>query len=289
MNNIKSRAVVWGWILACGGVFGYSNLQLSHYAREFPDQEIEVILPRFVQVILTGGDRHLAANVGVVRSLLNPSAKDNYDHFITQAKIQQDVAWLNPRHEDNYYVAAAMLSWSGHSKEAENILELAANGRPFDSLPAFFLGFDYFYFDQNPIVGAQWMYEAAKRADGQNRIAFSRIAARWAERGQDAKEALRVIQLMKEQARGNALRDYLTQRAARVEGLILLQEAANDYRAKFKRPLKTLDELIQAGVIKQIPQDPAGLGYMVNAQGIPQLVQPASRLKPPPKQENHSE
>lgn len=265
--------------LFCGGlVFLLSTLRIAGYARSFEDDELSVALPRFVQVIMTGGDRHLAANIAVVRSLLNPLGNDSYEHYAAQARVQLDAAWLNPRHEDNYYVAAALLAWSGHEPEANLILEQAVAGRPFDMLPPLYLGFNHFFFERNPALGSQWMYRAAERADSeQNRISLTRIASRWAERGQDTRDALRMVEVMIRQARGLALKRYLQARAERLGVIIELQDAARNYAQKFGRPLAKLDDLVSSGMLKRLPPDPQGLGYSLDGQGVPVLNQPQIR------------
>lgn len=252
-----------------------------------PDTEMLVVPPPSAQVVLAGGDRYLAANVAVVRSLLNPLRDDGYDRFRAQAKAQFDASLLNPRHEDNYYVAAAMLSWSGHVEEAEFVLRRAAEGRPFDMLPPLYLGFDYFYFDHDPVQGSHWMYQAAQRADSeQNRTALSRIASRWLERGQDAREALRILAAMQSQAHGLALKQYLAQRAERLQVLATLQDGAGTYRSRNGRPLSDLDELVRSGILAKLPVDPAGLGFDLDASGMPQLRQPPLKGPPPLRQQS---
>lgn len=265
-----------GILIFAAGVQG-----LQRHPRGYPQGEMQVVLPRFAQVLLAGGDRYLAANVAVVRSLLNPFGKDTFDHYVVQAQTQVDAAWLNPRHEDNYYVAAALLSWSGHVPEAKFVLQRAVDTRPFDMLPPLYLGFDYFFFDRDAATGARWMYEAARRADTeQNRISLSRIASRWAERGQDARDALRMVEVMISQARGLALKHYLEQRAERLRGLVALQEAGRRYRDKMGKAPSVLEDLIRAGTITTLPVDPQGLGYALDAQGDPILKQPPLRGVP---------
>jgi hypothetical protein len=284
MSTRLRDVLSWLALVLMALTFAFATERLSHDVREAPDDEMVVVMPRFMQVLMTGGDRYLAANVAVARSMRNNfNVNFTYDHFLAQARVQVDAAWFNPRHEDNYYVASAFLPWSGHVREGEEVLRLAADARPFDMLPPFFLGFDYFYFDQNPALGAQWLYVAAGRSDEQNRYSLSRIAARWAERGQDAREALRMVRMMQAEARGVALKRYLALRAQRIEGLVILQDAAQQYHATHPLPLHQVSELVQAGVLAQIPSDPLGLGYTVDAQGVPQLVQPPNRLPPPPQ------
>jgi tetratricopeptide (TPR) repeat protein len=268
----------WLWLASGAAIFVFATARFADFPRKFPDTEMEVTLPRFVQVVMTGGDRYLAANITLVRSLLNPLGDDSYEHYAAQAKIQTDAAWLNPRHEDNYYIAAAVLSWSGHVSEAEEILQQAVVSRPFDMLPAFYLGFDYFYFDRDSARGAQLMYEAANRADSeQNRIALTRIASRWTERGHDARDALRMVEVMILQAHGLSLKRYLQVRAERLRGLIALQDGAKRYRERTGKPPATLDDLRRAGILSKLPVDPQGLGYALDADGEPVLNQPPIR------------
>jgi hypothetical protein len=248
------------------------------------DEELTVVPPPLVQVLLAFGDRYLAADIAVVRSLLNPLKDDGYDHFRSQAKIQLDASMMNPRHEDNYYIAAALLSWSGHVEEAKTILRRAAEGRSFDMLPPLYLGFDYFYFEHDSILGANWMYQAALRADSeQNRTSLSRIASRWLERGEDAREALKVLDAMRTQARGVALKAYLAQRGERLKALVILQDSARAYYIRFGKPLGTIDDLLKVGILTRLPLDPAQLGFYLDASGMPQLRQPPFNGAPPPR------
>ncbi|MCK9283316.1 MAG: hypothetical protein M0P39_03440 [Rhodocyclaceae bacterium] len=265
---------IWLVLLVGGGLFSFSVERLGGYPRKFPDPEIQVTLPRFVQVALAGGDRYLAANIAVVRSLLNSFGGDTRDRYLVQARVQTDAAWLNPRHEDNYYVAAALLSWSGYVPEAEDILLKASQARPFDMLPPLYLGFDYFYFNRDSVLGSRWMYEAARRADSeQNRISLTRIASRWAERGQDARDALRMVEVMIQQARGASLKRYLELRAERLRGLVQLQEAAGSYRERNGKSPASLEDLVRSGIVKKLPVDPQGRGYGMDAEGMPMLIQ----------------
>lgn len=274
MGKPRQNVGSWLWLLIAVCVFLLSVQKLDGHTRKFPDPDIQVVLPRFMQVVLAGGDRYLAANIAVVRSLLNSFGGDNRERYGAQALVQRDAAWLNPRHEDNYYVAAALLSWSDHVGDAESILYAAAQARPFDMLPPLYLGFDYFYFDRNATLGAQWMYEAARRADSeQNRISLTRIASRWAERGQDARDALRMVEVMIQQARGVALKQYLQLRAQRLLGLVQLQEAARRYQGRTGKQLSSLDELVRSGELHRLPIDPQGHGYTLDENGVPILIQ----------------
>jgi len=92
--------------------------------------EMQVILPRGIQVALAGGDRFLAANIDTFRTLTADPQNQRADRFVIQALVQEDAAWLNPRHEDNYYLAAANLAWNEQLDAAQRILEAASKNAP---------------------------------------------------------------------------------------------------------------------------------------------------------------
>jgi tetratricopeptide (TPR) repeat protein len=123
-------------------------------------EEMQVALPRFVQVGLAGGDRYLAANINGFRALVASTERMKADNFKIQGRVQQDVAWLNPAHEDNYYIAAAILPWNGEVDAAQDVLLRAINARPTDWQPIFYYAFNLYYFKHDPVSAAQWLQKA---------------------------------------------------------------------------------------------------------------------------------
>jgi hypothetical protein len=53
------------------------------------------------------------------------------EDYAVQAKLQRDIAWFNPLHEDNYYIGAAMLPWNGELDAAQYVLRKASDGADF--------------------------------------------------------------------------------------------------------------------------------------------------------------
>ncbi|MFY9329829.1 MAG: hypothetical protein WAO76_17715, partial [Georgfuchsia sp.] len=72
---------------------------------------------------------------------------------------------------------------------------------------------------------------------------------------------------------------YLLKRAGRLRTLILLQAAAEKYRAQTGRPLRDLQELVNAGLIDAVPKDPFGFGFAVDKEGQPILRKSRPRRK----------
>ena len=234
--------------------------------------EMHVALPRFIQVLLAGGDRFLAANITVFRALTVSSDKQDPIRFAIQAKIQGDAAWLNPYHEDNYYLAAAALSWNDQLEAAQQILTRASNARSFDMLPPFFHAFNQYYFQHDPIGGAEWLKIAAEHTSSmQERLSLNRVAANWMVKGQDRQQALKMLEVMAAQSKYTSLRRQILQRAERVRHLMQFDQAIAEYRERFGRSPESLDQLISTKILNELPQDPLGRSYFIDPQGRAQI------------------
>ncbi len=242
-----------------------------------PDKKelLRVAIPAPLQVLLAGGDRYLAANIAVFRALIAGTGQLDEETYNTLARVQMDAARLNPAHEDNYYIAQAILPWHGHV-EADVVIQRAATGsRVWDAMPPFFLGFDQFYFLRNPVEGARSIELAARRSPPENRGYFTALAARWSEKGDDPRVAINMIRAMAENTRDREIKSHLEARIERLQGLALLQDAAHKFRAQHGRPPVRLDELVGPGLLVALPVDPLGQGFTLDASGVPIVVPPS--------------
>ncbi len=247
-----------------------SNEGLSRTKASHVSKELVVRLPLAVQVLLTGGDRYLAANLLGVRVLVAETFRMSAAEFDTQAQLQRDVSWLNPAHEDNYYIAAAILAEPHLVSSAQYVLRRAANARPKDWMPLFYYGFNLYHFEKNPIAGAQALLEGVPRvAEQSDRWALENLAAKWFEKGYQAADAAAMVENMAANAPSGNFRKYLAARAQRLRDLAELKRGAAEFRAKYGRPLQRLDELVETGVVRAIPADSMGQGYDIDSSGEP--------------------
>lgn len=256
---VLAAAIYWG---AVG--------QLSFVARQKADTETSVKLPIFVDVALAGGDRYLAANIGTVRGMVaSVEASANSEAGLRLlAAIQKDVSRLNPGHEDNYYVAAGNLVGTPLHTDGQWILRRAIDARPFDFLPPFFYAVNRMHYDKEPVDGARWMQVAAARSgEEDNRASMEKIAARWLLRGDDPSMAVAVLDMMAQQARTHGLRQHFVKRAQQARDLMELQQAIDFYAERHARRPENLEQLVAAGILKRLPDDPFGKGYEMNGNG----------------------
>lgn len=280
--TVNPKASMWLVASVCALAFVIFAERLKAVPRQSVNVELQVALPLFVQVFMTAGDRYLAANLAAIRALVVATDKMRPEDYRILAKVQQDASWLNPAHEDNYYTAAAILPWNGELDAAQAILARASKARYFDYQPAFYYAFHLLHFKGDAVAASAWMRAAAEKLPNDDeRLIMQNMAARWMDRAQDIDLAIRIVESMAQQARRKDFRAYLEQRVARLRSLKELRTAADRYRERFNRPLVTLNDLVDSGLVKAIPPDPFGFGFELNKQG--QLVLRTSSPQPPKK------
>lgn len=218
-----------------------------------------VVISAPLLVVLYGGDRFLAADLEAMR--LAATSADNGlidSNYLVRAQLV--VAKLNPCQEDNYYLANGLLTWGGAVDDGNEILRRAMACRFWDGLPAFFYGFNRSFFDRDIDEAVRALELSAERWP-ENAASLRRMAIMLqVEAFKDAQLALNFLQQQRNGTRDPRLRDMLDRRVVRLQGLIVLRAAQQRYE-KSHGPLADLRQLVSAGVLAQLPQDPLQLGY----------------------------
>lgn len=258
--------------LVAHAAYYHSIKQLGRTPPGVVKPELLISLPVAAQLLFSAGDRYLAANILGFRVLVAETSRMGRAEYAVQARLQRDISLLNPAHEDNYYVAAAILPWNDELDAAQTILKRAIEKRSFDWQPNFYYAFSEFHFRKNPGEAARWLLMAVPRArDQQDQWALQNLAARWVERGYGAGEAARLVDAIAENASQGNFRKYLQKRAQRLRDFELLHNAVTSFAARFGHRPQVLDDLVRAGVLKVLPSDPLRQGYELDAGGEPVL------------------
>lgn len=226
------------------------------------------VLPTHDRVVISapvltgifGGDRFLAANLETIRLSATGIEGGRADSFYI-LRAHKVVAELNPCHENNYYIANALLTWGGAVEEGGEILQRATECRNWDELPPFFYGFNQYFFNHN-IPEAQRLLRIAADRSEHNADAFKTLAVMVeVDKINDAAIALELLKRERDKADGKVLVKKLNLRVARLEGLVLLREAQNRYEESTGEKLSYPNKLLTAGIIENFPQDPMKIGY----------------------------
>lgn len=242
------------------GVFSVASQWRAHTpAPVAPVIEGRVVIAAPVLLVLFGGDRFLAASLETMRLAATGVDWGQADTgYLIRA--QQVVAELNPCHEDNYYLANGLLTWGGADSEGTEVLRRAMQCRFWDELPAFFYGFNQWFFNKDIAEASRALELAAQRATG-NAAGFRKMAVMLqADTFADEQLALNYLTQQRDAAGDPKLRDMLDKRVVRLQGLVALREAQRHFEAK-NAALVRLEQLVEAGLLPALPDDPLRLGY----------------------------
>lgn len=232
-----------------------------------PDMAMgRIVISPPVLVALYGGDRFMAADLEAIRLAATSESNGALDsNYLTRAQLV--VAKLNPCHEDNYYLANGLLTWGGAVAEGNDILRRAMDCRFWDGVPAFFYGVNRSFFDRDVDEAVRALESSAERWP-ENAASLRRMSIMLrVESFNDAGLALAYLQQQVSGTRDPHLREMLVMRVLRLQGLIDMRAAQKSYEVKHGE-LKYLNQLVELGELKALPNDPLSLGYELRAGRI---------------------
>jgi hypothetical protein len=269
------------WDMRAGLVLFVTGVMLFIFAAGFRvprlshQDEISVATPVPLQLLISFGDRYLAANVGVWRTLMVGASGLPPETMRVQSKIQEDASFFNPGHEDNYVIATAILPWEGFVEPTQNILRRATEIRKTDPYAPFFYGFNQIHFLDDAVGAYKYGQLAASYAqDDQAREALTVISATWLERGNDPTTSVGVIAALAESVRDPALKSQLLMRKKRQEIIIELQNFVSLYQSIYKRLPGNVESLTKVGMAPDYPIDPLGtVNFFIDPAGIVRFSQ----------------
>ena len=268
---MKSRGIPTLWLLVVmlAALYITTVERLRPQPRQSVSVEIQVALPLFVQVLMALGDRNLAADFATIRALVVVTEKMRAEEYQVLGRVQMDASWLNPAHEDNYYIAAHILPWAGEYEAAQTVLARATHARFFDYQPAFLYAFNLMHFKGDHAGAAEWLRAAALKMpeDDENRLIMQNLAARRVDKVPDIDMAIGVVEAMARQSKRKDFRAYLERRVERLRALKSLRAVAAVFRERHGRGPVKLEELVGPGLLPALPKDPIGFGFDLDPKG----------------------
>jgi tetratricopeptide (TPR) repeat protein len=158
------------------------------------------------------------------------------------------------------------LPWdAGKPQQAIDLLEYGFAHREWDWYLPFFLSFDYAFFMKDYRKAGEYLTKAAEL--NPRAAWFSTLAARYYYEGGETALALAYLKELIPTARNEAIRRQLIIRAKALENILQLEEAIADFRKRFHRTPNRLQELVDVGILNQIPEDPYGGTFYLDKQG----------------------
>jgi tetratricopeptide (TPR) repeat protein len=172
---------------------------------------------------------------------------------------------LDPYNMDTYYFAQAVLPWdAGMIHQAVDLMEYGFAHRTWDWYLPFFLSFDYAFFLKDYSKAGEYM---ARAATLNPQPWFSTLASRYFYEGGRTALALAYLKEMIATAGNETVRQHLMVRAEAFERILEIEEAISVYKGRFHRLPRELRELVRAGLMEHIPEDPYGGAFYLDQEG----------------------
>lgn len=189
----------------------------------------------------------------------------------------QTATQLDPYNMDAYYFAQAAFTWElNRVAEVNALLEHGIKYRTWDPWMFFYLGFNNAYFLKDYGKAAGYLHRAGELAP-ENAL-FSRLAARYYYESDQTELGLTFLETMIAEAKDRAVKQTYTVRRDALVAVLTLEKAQTAFTAKTGRQPDSLQELVQAGFLQQIPDDPYGGKFYLDGK---KRVRSTSKLASP--------
>jgi hypothetical protein len=173
---------------------------------------------------------------------------------------------IDPWFYDPYYLVNANFPWEGRLiRETDALLERGAAARTWDWTLPFYAGFNEFYFLHNNERGSELLMEAARRPGSSPFIPG--LAARLAYQGNRTENAIRFLVEFLQTVENPVERKQYETRLEALKGIYLLEQGVKGFENKFQRLPLALQELVDAGLVSALPEDPYGGRFFIAADG----------------------
>ena len=213
------------------------------------------------------GYHHLGADLLWLRLLqVVGQRRISADEFEWMYHALDVITTLDPQYAYAYYAGGSVLVDQANRPDLSNrLLEKGVDANPDVWYIPFLLGYNYYFLLADPAKGAEYIMEAARRPDGPSYLPG--LATRMAAEAGSPDTALafleaRLLETQDPQTReslANRMKEVIIERDIRILG-----DAVEAYRTQHRAIPATLTDLVAAGVLSILPQEPFGGDYRLD-------------------------
>ena len=202
----------------------------------------------------------------------------DYDRLYILLKT---VGNFDPRFVVPYLLGGVILGDSpGHALDALDILDRGAKNHPADWRFPFYIGYTRYFSLGDPLEGAKALEEAARLPESPPYLPL--LAARMFAEGRAPETALTFLERIVEEETDPARLEILNRRIGEVtveRDIQALEMAVAAYKEKTGGLPGTLSEIVRAGLLRSIPEEPHGGRYVLSPDGSVASDRVTKRLK----------
>ncbi|MCM0083473.1 hypothetical protein L4X63_17955 [Geomonas sp. Red32] len=198
--------------------------------------------------------------------------------FQAMSRLLHGAVQLDPYNMDAYYFAQAILVWDvDQVKLANNLLDYGMKYRSWDWYLPFFAGFNYGYFLKDYPQAAKYYMKAGELSGNE---LFINLAGRYLNESGQNDLAIAYLKTMAKGAKNKVMWESLTTRLKALEAMRAIGTARDAFHNATGRLPSSVQQLLYAGYLQEIPKDPYGGTFYLAADGT---VKTTSNLAYPVK------
>jgi len=176
------------------------------------------------------------------------------------------ITTLDPQYAYAYYAGGVILGDLANRPDLSiRLLEKGVSANPEVWNIPFLLGYNYYFLLGDPSKGAEYIMEAARRPDGPSYLPG--LATRMAAEAGNPDTALAFLEARLTDTHDPEMREVLANRMKEViieRDLLMLESAVEAYRTQHQTLPATLTDLVVAGALLSLPQEPFGGDYRLD-------------------------
>jgi len=185
--------------------------------------------------------------------------------FFNMFKTLNAAIILDPYNMDAYYFCQAAFTWElGRAREVNALLDHGMKYRTWDPWLPFYAGFNSGYFLKDYSAAAEYMRRAAEISGNP---LFTKLAARYFYESDQTDIALAFLDSMISGAKDPAVKQTYELRKQALLAVSVLENALVRYRSEIGQNPQSLQDLVRAGIIQNLPQDPYGGEFYLDDHG----------------------
>ena len=213
------------------------------------------------------GYHHLGADILWLRLIQVIGKKRNSaDEYEWMYHALDVLTTLDPQYAYAYYAGGVILGDLANRTDLSNrLLEKGVNANPEVWNIPFLLGYNYYFLLGDPAKGAEYIMKAASLPDGPSYLPG--LATRMAAEAGNPETALAFLEARLLETQDPEMREVLAYRMKEViieQDLRLLENALDAYRTQHRALPATLRDLVVAGALPSLPQEPFGGDYRLD-------------------------
>ncbi|MBT0653013.1 hypothetical protein [Geomobilimonas luticola] len=222
---------------------------------------------------VAGDHRYLVAQYAVVKVLfyfgtIVEKAKNMIvvkPEYQNMFKTLQTASKLDPWNADVYYFTQAAFTWELNKiQDVNEMLDYGMKHRTWDYQLPYFAGFNAAYFLKDYGTAAAYMKKAAELSKDQ---LMTSLASRYLYESGQNEIALQFIEFMQQRTMDRKLINLYEFRKKALIAVISIQKGVNAYVRSRGTPPSRIEDIVAAGFIDRIPEDPYGGTFYLDEKG----------------------